>query len=572
METRIELIDDETLALFFPYNPETIAAIKGLQHRRWNPRKRRWEVHLSSLAEVMGILGLTPRDVDEEILDRYRRGWSRHRLKVELDHLYGRLSGSGAPLKEIDRQTSFHMPGYKYSPKYIAGKWDGKRHLLNRRTQKFPAGLWPRVRRVLKDHQIDYQLVRKVRPPSPGKGPLQCGPERTPLRPYQSEACEAALKTRRGIIQIATGGGKTLLAAHLIRRVQQPAFFFVHTLELLYQAAELLGRELDTEIGILGDGRADLRPLTVATVQTAIRMCSSKPPTISNPEPIETEDEEETGPAEQPVTVDEATRQQIQEAIARSKVAIFDECHHVPADTFYKVAMQTARAGWRIGLSATPWRDDHHDLLLEAALGRKIHVTSCSDLIDQGFLVPPRIMMRPAPRPQRLGRGLRYPDYYRLAIVENQARNRVIATQARRWAEQGRSVLILVAQVAHGRQLQAVLPEAPFTHGSLDSQTRQRYLQNLERKLHPVLIATTLADEGLDVPNLGCVILAGGGKSPTRAYQRIGRALRPADGKSEARVLDFMDEVPYLQEHSRSRLELYRQEPRFQIEELEENA
>ena len=79
------------------------------------------------------------------------------------------------------------------------------------------------------------------------------------------------------------------------------------------------------------------------------------------------------------------------------------------------------------------------------------------------------------------------------------------------------------------------------------------------------LIATTLADEGLDIPSLDCLILAGGGKSATRAYQRIGRALRPAPDKEEAAILDFFDRAPYLQEHSLERLRLYRHEPAFDV-------
>jgi superfamily II DNA or RNA helicase len=153
-----------------------------------------------------------------------------------------------------------------------------------------------------------------------------------------------------------------------------------------------------------------------------------------------------------------------------------------------------------------------------------------------------------------------------MAIVESRARNRAIAAQAGQWAAEGLSVLILVNQTAHGQELLELLPEAHFVHGGLESGVRRRCLEDLERKLRPILIATTLADEGLDVPSLDAVILAGGGKSATRTYQRIGRTLRPAPGKTHARVLDFFDDLPYLRQHSQARLNLYRQEPCFQIE------
>ena len=566
MTTQIELVDKETLALTFPYDADVVAQLKRLQNRRWNPKARHWEVHLSQLAEVMNIFGLTPRDVDERILDPFRRNWSRVRLKVSIDPVHCRLSGSGAPLTDLDNATSFYVPGYKFSPKYLKKKWDGKRHLLNRRSQSLPAGLWPRVRDILDGHEVIYEVEAKRAPVLRRERRLQTAPVRTALRPYQAKALKAALKDRRGIVQMATGGGKTLLAAHLIRELGRPAFFFVHTLELLYQAAEMLAEELGVEIGILGDGQASLRPVTVTTVQTAGRAfeeagChrTSKP---------KNDEQDEPSQAERPLELDEATRRQIVEAIEAVPVVIFDECHHVPADTFYRLAQRTGSAHWRFGLSATPWRDDQNDMLLEAALGKRIHVTNCSDLIDRGFLVPPRIRMVAAPRIRDLRRGMAYADCYQLAIVENQERNRVIATQASQWAAEGLSVLILVNHIAHGRALLELLPGANFAYGALDSQTRQRFLKELEQKLQPVMIATTLADEGLDLPGLGALVLAGGGKSQTRAYQRIGRALRPAPDKSEALVLDFVDEAPYLLDHSRARIELYRQEARFIVEEM----
>lgn len=567
MGAQIELINKETLALTFPYDAELVSSIKLLQNRRWNAAKRRWEVHLSHLADVMKILCLNPRDVSEEILTAYRKNWIRCRLKVELGPLEGRLAGSGAPLPEIDKETSFFVPGYQFSEKFQSGQWDGKRHLFSSRTQKFPAGLWPRVCRVLAEHEVEYELLEAAGTVVRGENGLGAQAVCKPLRDYQQRALEAALRERRGIVQMATGGGKTLLAAHLIRQIGRPTFFFVHTLDLLYQSAEVFREELGLDVGLLGDGQACLRSVTVATIQTVMRAFGAAPPVKRKSKKSAEEDGDDDLAREERLTnLDEATCHQVREAIEAAGVVIFDECHHVPADSFYKIAMHTHEAGWRFGLSATPWRDDCHDLLLEAALGEKISITNLSDLIERQFLVPPRIRMARAPRLRLNPRGLRYPDCYQQAIVENQERNRVIAAQARDWAAEGRSVLILVAQVTHGRALLELLPEANFVHGSLDSASRQQALRELEQKLRPLMIATTLADEGLDIPSLDAVILGGGGKSQTRAYQRIGRALRPGPGKTEALVLDFLDDAPYLREHSEARLTLYRQEPRFLIE------
>ena len=83
-----------------------------------------------------------------------------------------------------------------------------------------------------------------------------------------------------------------------------------------------------------------------------------------------------------------------------------------------------------------------------------------------------------------------------------------------------------------------------------------------------LLIASTIADEGLDIKRLTAVILAGGGKSSTRALQRIGRVLRPYEGKTQAYVVDFNDQSKYLKEHSEKRKKIYQTENKFTLLEL----
>ena len=66
---------------------QAVAALKQLQNRRWNARKKYWEVHLSQLAEVMKIFGLQPRDCCQVLLSVHReptdgRRTGEHRLRL----------------------------------------------------------------------------------------------------------------------------------------------------------------------------------------------------------------------------------------------------------------------------------------------------------------------------------------------------------------------------------------------------------------------------------------------------------------------------------------------------------
>ncbi len=55
------------------------------------------------------------------------------------------------------------------------------------------------------------------------------------------------------------------------------------------------------------------------------------------------------------------------------------------------------------------------------------------------------------------------------------------------------------------------------------------------------IIASTIFDEGIDLPNIQTVILAGGGKSEIKNLQRLGRGLRKTTGKVSLKLVDFID-------------------------------
>lgn len=558
--TRVEvqLLKDDMISVKFDYDAGLVAQVRLLQGRRWNRSRRQWEVPLSQLKELADIFSLRLEDLPAPIVKSFKSKWAQKRLGVRLGVLETQIHGASIPVVEIDAETSFFLPGYRFSPRFKSGRWDGKRHLFKPKTMAFPTGLWPRVRAVLERNRIEFEL-EGAEEEAPATVTFKLGSSQTPLRPYQEEILERAVSEGRGVIQLATGGGKTLIAAHLIRRLARTTFFFVHTKDLLHQAADVFEHELGIPIGRLGDGCAQIENVTVATLQTAARVLGMRAARVRS------EDGEEGSAKERPTRLG-TRKEKIAEAIEAAGLVIFDECHHVPADTAYKIAARTPRAGARFGLSATPWREDECDLLLEAALGEKLCAVTCSDLIGQGYLVAPKIVMELARSPKFIGSRPSYPEIYQAAIVENQSRNRVIATEARQRAAQGLSTLILVKQIEHGKRLLELAPEAMFAYGQLETNVRKEYLENLEQKLRLIMIATTLADEGLDIPSLDGVILAGGGKSAIKAYQRIGRALRPYQGKSEAWIMDFFDRAPYLEDHSAARLNLYRQEAAFKIE------
>ena len=95
---------------------------------------------------------------------------------------------------------------------------------------------------------------------------------------------------------------------------------------------------------------------------------------------------------------------------------------------------------------------------------------------------------------------------------------------------------------------------------------KEAILKDLRENHVKILLGSTIADTGLSITNLSVLILAGGGKSSTRAFQRIGRIQRKYPGKSVAFVYDFFDEHPTLRKHSQLRYDLMSIEPEFKQE------
>ncbi len=148
---------------------------------------------------------------------------------------------------------------------------------------------------------------------------------RQPARPFQQEAIDAWLKKRQGVVVLPTGAGKTFVALLAIEAVARSALVVVPTIDLVRQWHRVLSMSFHIPVGSIGGGEKDLQPLTVITYDSAYLQMEY----IGN----------------------------------RFGLIIFDECHHLPTDTYSLIAL-SCLAPYRLGLSATPERTDgkHEDL------------------------------------------------------------------------------------------------------------------------------------------------------------------------------------------------------------------
>mgnify|MGYP002145152819 CR=1 FL=1 len=143
-----------------------------------------------------------------------------------------------------------------------------------------------------------------------------------------------------------------------------------------------------------------------------------------------------------------------------------------------------------------------------------------------------------------------------IGIFENARRNARVVEIAREHAAD--STLILVGSIDHGQLFTEQLPGAVMAHSKMGAKKRRETIEAFKAGDLRCLVATSLADEGLDVPCASVLILAAGGRSAAKAEQRTGRVLRPFDGKECGVIHDFHDHQHYfLEAQSKARGKLY---------------
>jgi DNA excision repair protein ERCC-3 len=211
-------------------------------------------------------------------------------------------------------------------------------------------------------------------------------------------------------------------------------------------------------------------------------------------------------------------------------LVILDECHHV-ASPEYRRCLDGC-GGWRWGLSATPERADDLAADVYTLIGPIV-----SSLAEP--LIQLRIRKWRRVSPEDIRSRTTWHFCQQIGIFENAKRNAKIVRLALEHA--GDSTLILVGSIEHGKTLAERIGGAVVAYSKMGVKKRRDALEGFKAGSIRCMIATSLADEGLDVPRANVLILASGGRSSRLAEQRSGRVLRAWADKTHGTIHDFAD-------------------------------
>lgn len=488
-------------------------------------------------------------------------------IKIEINNIRGKVINplNINQLSVLQQMCSFKVEGSEFKANAFKhrGKgsfeWDGYRKLFNTRYQTFPIGLLDMVRSVFTNAGIPVEVIDKRKK---NTEVIDYHMDNFQTRDYQTHAVLMSVSHGNGIIKAATGAGKTTIAARTIHALKQKSIFIVHTRDLLYQTIESFKRMFPNEtIGQIGDGIINYQNITVATMQTLA---------ILNDIEIEKDkyDEEAEQIKETKTQYKEIYNPDVWHKYRNTvSCVMFDEVQRICSQMAYKVRFLFERANYAFGYSASPWRDDGSDLMIEAAFGKRIVDITASELIRQGYLVKPQIIIKGAPS---VWNGTTYEQIYKTAIVENVFRNIQVMGDAIEQYNLGRNTLVLVTQIKHGQSLEKMAAmvgvPAVFISGKSGMKKRKQVIQDMRDGKAQLVIASTIADVGLDVPRLQSIVEAGAGKSSVTALQRLGRIMRPFEGKNECYFITYKDNAPYLSSQIDKKIDIWSTEEEFVID------
>jgi superfamily II DNA or RNA helicase len=352
-------------------------------------------------------------------------------------------------------------------------------------------------------------------------------------RPYQKEALAAwRREALRGVVVLPTGAGKTAVAVQAIERVGRSTLVVVPTLALLKQWYSVLSDSFGSSItvGLLGGGYHEITPLTVTTYDSAYIHA------------------ERYGD--------------------RFALVVYDEVHHLPAPK-NAVIPKMLLAPYSLGLTATPERPDGGHELLPSLVGPIVYRRSPEELAGT-YLAPFELVRIPIEltaqerfeyaqadavyrdflHKHRL--PMRSPeDWQRFILVASTShsggREALLAARRRREIQEGAMrkgatleallrrhwddrIIVFAKSVEEVYSLSQrfLIPGVTY---ETPARERKEILDRFREGRYRAVIASDVLNEGVDVPDAGVAIILAGSASRREYVQRLGRILRPREGK-----------------------------------------
>lgn len=344
---------------------------------------------------------------------------------------------------------------------------------------------------------------------------------------HQIRTLQAMLKTNTGLCVLPTSAGKSSIMSAFIRLSKLPTLILVNKVTLGLQLQDTFKKD-GIDCGICSGKGVENGYCMVSTIQSVYKIGD----------------------------------------LTRFKSVLLDECHNGSSTQFQNFFKQFG-CPLKYGFSASPFRNGDYlgFAKIRQFLGYPVIKVESKELLDNEVMAKPHIYL--VKNQCKEDEYFDYQTAYEEEIVNSERRNNKIKNICDKY---GNGVLIIADMIEQGKILEDLIPGSVFISGETFIEDRQKYIKDFDEGKLPILIGSTILQEGISITHMKAMILAGGKKSNIAILQKIGRSLRYKAGeKTEVDYYDFIDTAKFLSKHSKIRISLYKKNGYDDIHLLDED-
>lgn len=423
----------------------------------------------------------------------------------------------------LDEYFSYELDGAYFVKKAMMAKGVKNFSPIKRfyKKQTLPIGFYSKLKELLKQY-ADFKGKRliikendvRIFPDESFQFKLSLPYE---LRKYQSDAAEYMKQNKICITEIATGAGKTTIAAKLIEKLQKRTLFIVDRNILLSQTKTEFEKFFGIEIGTVTEGKQDWKEITIASIQSITSLLKKKDETCIK-------------------------------YLNAIQLLIVDEAHGSKSKSYINMMKYTG-AEYRVALTGTAYSDGNDSLELYKSFGFPDYKITAKELIELGYLVKPEINF------------LSYDEGFIINGDYNEVYDQILKSEERlscvdalHTKHHNNNMLIMVDRIEHVEMIQDLLPKTFIIQGSTSKKNRDIIIDKLKTSKNNVLIATSqIIQKGVDIPTLDVIVNYSANLGTIKTVQSLGRVLRKSEGKTKAWYYDFDDKHRVLKKHTKAR-------------------
>ena len=413
---------------------------------------------------------------------------------------------------------------------------------------RFDIGLYYDIVKYIKTAYNDVKIIKtdefkqQIRPIKKAK-PTDL---KLDLRDYQSKIVNTCITLGRGVVVLATAGGKTLTMASLIQ-----AYYNMSNKQ------QFTCMVLVPDIGLVNQTNSDFQEYGVTfshckwtgdstlNLQCNVIVCNmgilqSKKSDLS--------------------------------FLSHVDLLIVDEVHKLRSGNKINKILDKITTTSRFGFTGTMPENMEDQWNVIGKMGPILYTKNSYELREEKYIVKARVLIL----------KLMYKDYqpdFNYDVNHNplkrykkeldflqtsKFRNTVIEKLCNKF---NNNALLLVEYIDHGSLLYANLStklkdkQVYFIRGDVEVSEREKIRKLMENSNNVVCIAISkIFSTGVNIKNLHYIMFCSGGKAKVKIIQSIGRGLRQHESKNMLTIVDLADQLQYGKQHMKKRTQLYDEE------------